>query len=100
MLAFSSRSIYWKGKSGNEKIWISDNESKIIENEILIDNENIFITGRFTFPKEINFSDVRTEEYHYTAIFKRSKDLVQELLLLQKKEIMSNDFKYVQIIPE
>lgn len=100
MLAFSSRSIYRKGKSGNEEFWISDNESKIIENEIVIDTENIFITGSFTFLKAISLSEARLEKFHYTAIFKRTESLVKEFLFLREKGNIPNDFKQIQTIAE
>lgn len=100
MLAFNSRSIYWKTKAEDKEFWICDNQSKVIENEILIDSENIFIIGKFTFLKNLSLSDVRSEEYHYTAIFKSSKTMVDELLRLKTNKVIANDFKYVQNISE
>lgn len=100
MLAFCSRSVYWKRDLNDNKSWVYDTESNIIENEILIDDENIFITGTFTFLKNISLSESRLDEYHYTAIFYRSKPLVKELLQLKSNELMANDLKYIQYISE
>ncbi|MBA4852263.1 hypothetical protein [Emticicia sp. BO119] len=75
MLCLLSKSIYWKGSANGESFWIHSSESNILENELLVDNENIFIIGRFVYNKPLSLGDVRAEEYWYNAIFKKTDTL-------------------------
>ncbi|HEY1054338.1 MAG TPA: hypothetical protein VGE24_04360 [Emticicia sp.] len=83
MLCLLSKSIYWKGSANGEKFWVHNSESTILENELLIDNENIFIVGRFIYNTTLSLGDVRAEEYWFNAVFKKTDTLYGMIVALR-----------------